>query len=234
MFRILAGSICAAVLTVLTASAQAAILQNNTYISGSNETALAVSSTDLVNQGQPTFLTETSVGFTPFSCCGGTASTSYLNDGSAGTNSTSAGTAFDLDGTWTTTYALNLSTNTMGYDITGVNSFTGWPDSRTDQKYELLYSTVAAPSTFLSLGTFSFLPNGGGSAEISLTDSTGVIATHVAAVQFSIQSPASGSESVYRELDVIGRASVPEPSSIALGLIGGLGLLVMLRRRRQA
>jgi len=215
-------------------SARAVIVQTNSY-SATSEVAFPVSATDLINQGQPSFSNQAVSGFAPFSCCGGQSDTAALNDGSAGTPSTSGGTAFDLDGTWTSTFNLNLATNTSGYDITGVQTFTGWPDQRTDQKYELLYSTATSPGAFISLGTFAFGPAAGGSAVISLTDTTGAIATHVAAVRFNIQAPGfvGADESVWREIDVMGAASVvPEPYSLVLLGLGTVGFGAMVLRRR--
>ncbi len=58
---------------------------------------------------------------------------------------------------------------------------------------------------------------------------TGIGLTNVTAVQFSFPSTQNGYVG-YRELDVLGTASTPEPAS--LGLLGLGGLSFLARRRR--
>ncbi|MFA7345955.1 MAG: PEP-CTERM sorting domain-containing protein [Terrimicrobiaceae bacterium] len=223
-FTLIAGTALAS----FVGTASAAIIQTDSYSgAGTSQTFYTVSSTDLVNQGESTFLSQDTTDFTSWS----SDPASILNDGAAG-----PGIALDLaDGTWTTTFNLNLSTNTLGYDITGVNTYAGWNDARVNQKYTLSYSTAAAPTTFLSLGTFTFKPLpsniGDASTRVSLTEgTTGVLATNVASIRFTFEEPTdAGDRTVYREVDVLGVASVPEPSTFAM-LLGGIGMLVGLRR----
>lgn len=46
-----------------------------------------------------------------------------------------------------------------GYDLTNITVYGGWSDAgRNEQKYEVLYSSVANPTVFTSLGTFDYIP----------------------------------------------------------------------------
>ncbi len=233
---------CAALAAFALNAYAAPIVQMNAN-DASTQTAYPASATDLINQGQATFLSETSTGFS--SLAG--SNTAAMNNGVLG--SVTPGnpvadlpdTAVDLDGTWTTTYALNISTNTLGYDITNIKTIAGWVDQRVNQKYELLYSTVALPATFVSLGTFSNTPYNSDtgatnafSSQITLTDTTGIIASGVSNIRFNFQTPgaAVNDATVYREIDVQGVATVPEPGTFAM--LGGMGMLVLLHRRRSA
>ncbi|MFA7345926.1 MAG: hypothetical protein WC003_16625, partial [Terrimicrobiaceae bacterium] len=121
-----------AMLGVVSSSASAAIIQTNSYSGAVTSQAFyAVSPTDLINQGQSTFLSQTTTGFTSWNGD----SAAVLNNGNAGTSG-GPGIALDLmDGTWATTFNLNLATNTAGYNITGVNIYAGWSDARVNQKY---------------------------------------------------------------------------------------------------
>lgn len=116
----------------------------------------------------------------------------------------------------------------LGYDLTSVNVFSSWILGRSGQDYKLQFSTdgtnftdildvaQAASSAFLST---------------SVADGGAVIGTGVQAVRIIANNTAtSGTGTVFREIDIIGVASVPEPSSTALLGLGGLALI--LRRRR--
>jgi hypothetical protein len=131
----------------------------------------------------------------------------------------------------TITYSLNLGSAPAGYDISQIDTFSGWQDDgRINQTYEVLYSTVDAPGTFISIEDVNFAPGDFNSAKASITDDTFVpLATNVGALQFAFGTQ-QNSHVGYRELDAFGVASVPEPTTTALLGLGGLALI--LRRRK--
>ena len=195
-----------------------------------------MSSTDLANSNQPTFGSIAVSGFTAFSDGSGNSSAAILFDGTPGTAQRSVETAVTTQTTnWTLTLNLNTTTNTQGYRLTEIDTFSGWTADFVNQKYTLAYSTVSAPTTFTTLGTFENLSglagNPAASLKTALTDSTGAIATNVAALQFVFQpDSAKAHQGAYREIDVIGTpVAVPEPASIGLLGAGAAGFL--LRRR---
>ena len=184
------------------------IIQTNA--ASPSEIGFLASTVDLINSGASSLLSTTHTGYAPFSYAGsGPTSTANLNDGSAGlpyigTGYSSLNTVgFDADGKWTSTYRLNTSVNTNGYDVTAIRTMSGWAAPRRDQQFEMQFATVAKPETFTSYGTYSYVPGGHGSARITLTDSGGAIAQNVSAVRFSVQQ-AGGVPTVYREFDVFG------------------------------
>ncbi|OPZ27085.1 MAG: GDSL-like Lipase/Acylhydrolase [Lentisphaerae bacterium ADurb.BinA184] len=201
----------------------ATIVQTNIALDGS-QVAIPPATDDLINVGQATLAGESHDGYAPFTLQG-TSSTGALNDGLLGQDSVNTDTAFDLDGTWTSTYLLNTALRPAGYDITEIRTISGWIATRTNQSFELLFATVEDPALFVSYGTFSYSPGNSGSAMITLTDSTGLLATGVAAIRFNVLNAGT----VYREFDVFGQpTAVPEPASLLLALLGGATLL---RRR---
>lgn len=132
-----------------------------------------------------------------------------------------------------TTYDFNLTTNPLGYNITMIQAYSAWND-RASQSYQIFYAQVGSPSTFLQLGGDIIATNAGGSiitrSEDSVADTA--ILNNVSSIRFvqidgSIQL--DGIETVFRELDVVGFASVPEPSTSVLGL--GSAILLFYRRR---
>ena len=203
----------------------ATIVPSYSTVDGS-QVAIPPATDDLINAGQPTLAGEDHQGYTPFTWQG-TSSTAALNDGILGQDNINTDTAFDLDGTWVSTYLLNTALHPGGYDITENRTISGWAANRANQSFELLFATVDKPNDFVSYGTFSYSPNNTGSAMIDLTDSTGTIATGVAAVRFNVLNAGT----VYREFDVFGQATpVPEPASL-LTLLCAAGLLRPPRRR---
>ncbi len=110
------------------------------------------------------------------------------------------------------TYTLTGSAS--GYNLTNLVVYGGWGDAGRDQQaYTVYYSTIAAPTTFISLGSVNYLPvNPAGvqcATRATLIPANGVLATNVAAVKFDFTTPAgeNGYEG-YSEIDVFG---VPTP-----------------------
>ena len=117
----------------------------------------------------------------------------------------------------TMTYNLDTSVATNGFDLTNIVVYGGWSDDgRNEQKYQVLYSTVAAPTTFSSIGTFDYNPaftsSEPNATRVMLTPATGVLAQNVAAVQinWNLQGsqPKNGWEG-YSEITIAGTHSAP-------------------------
>jgi len=117
------------------------------------------------------------------------------------------------------TYTLDTSLATNGFDLTNITIYGGWPDNgRNEQKYQVLYSTVAAPATFSSIGTFNYNPtftSGEPNAtRVTLVPVAGSLADNVAAVQinWNLQgSPTKNGWDGYSEITVGGTTSAPKP-----------------------
>jgi hypothetical protein len=113
------------------------------------------------------------------------------------------------------TYFLVTNTAPSGYELTNIMVFGGWTDGgRNEQKYQVLYSTAATPTTFVPLLTADYNPtdaSGAASAtRTSLVPATGVLAHNVVAVKFNFNvSPAPKNNwEGYSEIMVRGTPSV--------------------------
>ena len=135
-------------------------------------------------------------------------------------------------------FNFDVSTNTLGYDITGVDLFSNWGSGagRDEINVQISFALVGTPTVFdqsiLTPAAYNpvFVDIDDTQGLMSITeDTTGIIASGIAAIRFDWLSPQENGAVGYSELDVFGTATVPEPSA---ALLGGLGGLLLLRRRR--
>jgi len=145
-------------------------------------------------------------------------------------------TAGNLNGSGSSaTYNLNLTASPLGYNISQIDVYGGWNDAgRDQQRYDVLYSTVASPATFIPLTSVDYQPanptNVQSATLVRITDNAlPNLATGVAAILFDFSPPVENGHTGYAEIDIIG-TPVPEPTTIGLLGLGCLGLLA--RRRR--
>lgn len=139
---------------------------------------------------------------------------------------------------WSFEVDLELGIAPFGYDITGIQTFTGHTDNRKSQSYTL-YASLVGDSAFFQVGNFAFSFDNqvSGSTRLTISDTTGVVASGVDALRWDVRMPDSGFATVYREFDVFGLASgaIPEPSTSLIWLIlAATGLTCRLRIYRKA
>lgn len=184
------------------------------------------SSTDLINAGQSTLASTTvsttfNAGFGP----GG------INDGDYSSSATNADNTFFTAFPATATYNLNVSVNTLGYDLTSIKSFMGWANASAaqgNQTYTIEFRVVGS-ATYNPLTTVSFKPF----SDVNLPayeslvtvseDTSGVLATGVDSIRFTFTNPigatgvpsgtGSSKGTVIREIDVFGTPTTGTPVS---------------------
>jgi hypothetical protein len=197
----------------------------------------APSSTDLINGRTPS----ASNGDFALELAGGLP---VLTDGAYGTITQPGGAPDRTHGAFATagntagtsvTYALDTAAHPLGYDLSSIVVYGGWNDSGRDQQlYQVLYSTTANPTNFVNLASADFNPNVPADTQSAtrstITDTTGRLATGVAALRFNFLSPENGYTG-YAEIDVLGSATVPEPAGCALLCIGAAALMARRVRR---
>lgn len=156
--------IAAVVFVGVTMPVAAAPVQTN-FFNDTSDIFYPVSATDLINQGQPTFLNQSSTGFTVSSG----SSTANFNNGTLGASLTNADLAWDSDGAWSTTFFLDLTTSPLGYDIANIRSYAGWSTCCYGQYYDLEISVVG-DAGFIPLGTYIHDPAPTGSRHSTYID----------------------------------------------------------------
>jgi hypothetical protein len=168
---------------------------------------------NLIRAGSPTLASVKTTGYH------GSHAPTLLNDGSLDF------AANDSDNLSTTTFTLNTVDTPLGYDLTGIRTDAGLPiadngDERSHQSYEVWWSSVDAPDTFVQLGAFHHIlvNRAERASQVELTRPDGTpLATHVARIQVRFTQPPQrqfgfyGIESptTYRELEVLGAPSAP-------------------------
>jgi hypothetical protein len=233
-FNVLFTFFAVAALLCCTAPASASVIVNlQTGACGT----FPVSNNDLIEAGQPSLA---SVVLTSGEAKWGS-DVSKLVDGSVYGGSTFTDTAQTLtpaDGS-VVTVTLDTTTNTLGYNISSIVStaamdlFGGY--SRASQKYDVAYSTVSAPSTWVNLSgdagaTVNRLADTSPESQVTVTSgSAAPIATGVKALKFTFHDLGYYPQNEYREIDVVGSA-VPEPSTFVLLALAGLGLAWIKRK----
>jgi hypothetical protein len=117
----------------------------------------------------------------------------------------------------TMTYTLP-ATATYGFDVTNITVYGGWADhGRNEQKYQILYSTVANPTTFINLGTFDYNPNDPANqpsaTRTMLLPVSGALAKNVYAVEinWNVASAPKNNWEGYSEVVVQGIPSLANP-----------------------
>lgn len=206
-------------ITTLPGIASAAVV-TDFQTSSANQTNYPVSSTDLINLASTALSQYSQSGYvaSPIDSYG---PISALIDGDGGGITgfiPSPGGVMDLDGTWSFQVDLDIGNCPLGYDITSIQTFTGHTDNRKSQSYTL-YASLVGDVTFFQIGdfTFDFNNQNPGSTRLTISDSTGVIASGVDSLRWDVRMPSSGFATVYREFDVFGFSTVvPEPSTMLL------------------
>ena len=123
----------------------------------------------------------------------------------------------------------------LGYDISGIQSIAAWNDAGfMNQKYNIFLRSLGG--SYGLYATVDYQPalavGEGGATKVNVTDNTGLLGSGIDAIRFDFLDTVSNDVggAVYREIDVFGVATVPEPSSTVLLSLGGLA--IALRRRR--
>lgn len=208
-----------------TSGAHAAII-----VSGSgNNTGFSVSSTDLLQTQLESTNDQLSINTGENNAWSGGATVGSLTDGNFLTSPEASTGSLVISG-GSVTYTFNTTTNTFGYDLSQIGIFSGWRDNGRDGiDITISYATVSAPTTFQELARAVQDDVDSQFEHANITENSApFLAIGVKSIRFTFNSPENGGAG-YKELDVVGVATVPEPSA---ALLGGLGLLALIRRRR--
>jgi hypothetical protein len=211
----------------------AVIVFNTNYDTSSIDAPQGIINNDLINNGQ------SSLSGVTYSVAGADYGDFLnLNDGSAGAAAANAGVAIK-DGVYTATFDLDITSNTLGYTINSISTLTGYSDLRIRQNFTIEYSLVGS-SLYNFLGSsFDSGTTGTTNQTLKLTvfdDASSDLLAGVDSIRFTFNlvpyPPFGNVGSAYREIDVIGAATVPEPSTYAM--LGLAGLLLFVLRRAQS
>lgn len=194
-----------------------------------------ISATDLADSSSDTFDNITIGGY--YATNGASLDAMELVDGGydAFINEASA----SADGAYTVTITFDTSTNTLGYDITAIDTYAGvsghWGTKLQthdiymslvgDESFDLLYSLDVEVADIVTDGY---------PLKVTLTeDSAAFLASGVDAIRFAVSEthdPAN-LDAFYHEFDVSGSPTVPEPAT--MGLLAAGAMLSALQRRKR-
>lgn len=155
-----------------------------------------------------------------------------INNGTTGTiiESTATNPA-NITNNGSFDFVLNLTLSPLGFDISQINSYSGWGDARAGQSYSISFSVVgSATFTQITPSTVDVAAYNQSLVTSVFDDSSALLGTGVDVIRFTVGTQTLGN--VWREIDVIGVATVPEATSAILLGLAGIGLIC--RRGREA
>ncbi|QDU65142.1 SGNH/GDSL hydrolase family protein [Engelhardtia mirabilis] len=166
---------------------------------------------DLIAAGSPTLASVQHVGYS------GHAGNpiSSLNDGKADGHATYA--LDPVDGSWRSTFNLNLNKAPRGYDIEAIRGLNYASLTVGAQAFEIEVELVTSPGVFTSIGSFRyaysalpFATQAGGSAMMLIEHEQGFLARGVRAIRFTFSpDPGFNAAPAYTEIDVVGTPAGP-------------------------
>jgi hypothetical protein len=134
-------------------------------------------------------------------------------------------------------FALDTTAHPLGYDISSIVSLSGYPFNRnTMQTFGVDVMKVGSTAWTALYSVDGTLANNDNSQlEVQITASDfGAAATGIAKIQMVFSYGRSYTDATqYRELDVFGSATVPEPSAMVLAATGLVALLAWAWRKRK-
>lgn len=215
----------------IAASAISSLVTNGAIVvSYADQTpAYTVSSTDLVNGLTPAF-SQGDFALEPENFTGGI---TKINDGAfVGRSAPNLATVGQTGGGRTpgSTLVYNFAS---AVDVASMVLYFGWGDGgRDDVPVVNIYTKSSVYAT--DLGSYTLLastvmraPSAGGNfSQVTISDVNGAIASNVRSVYFQFGAAENGFVGL-GEIDVV--QAIPEPAAT---LLGGLGVLALLRRRR--
>jgi hypothetical protein len=210
------------------------------YVNGYSGTTSEVNSTTQFAYASDVISSDLINGLTPITIGWNTtqqASPLELNDGIHGLGF-SAVSGDNVQGAWTTvgataTYNLGTGANGLGYDITSVQSIADWENVRFGNQNWTLAVRLVGSSSFVNVATVDYQPittanSGIGTTKVTMSNLNLTNIEYFRVTAASVNSGTNAGAFVWRELDVSGISTIPEPSAAALL---GLSALAMRRRR---